>query len=151
MNGERSARKALRVQCLADTNLKCVFVADEGFIKSRNLEGFSSLIWCVDAGGIIAIRRFPFGPLPLSLQVLGTSSISSEKKKGGGLPWKMGDYRLSLDDCCNQSSDLSTIMKAIYLMDVRVKMYATHLQVTKDPRVQSLVFPPSTLDLHMCL
>ena len=94
LNGERSARRALRVQCLADTNLKCVFVADEGFIKSRNLEGFSSLIWCVNAGGIIAIRQFPFGPLPLSLQVLGTSSISSEKKKGGGTA--LEDERLSI-------------------------------------------------------
>jgi len=138
-----NTRKALRY--LADTNLKCVFVADEGIIESKNSEVLSSLIGWVNAGGIAVV-----GSLFPTL----TSGLEFDRFfKKWGLPWKMGDYHRttfvlnpSTRQLFRHSANLTTSysMKAVHLQGVKAEdiLYAP----TEDSRVESHVFPPSTVD-----
>ena len=139
-----NARKAL--QCLADTNLKGVFVADEGIIKNRNSGVLSSLIGWVNAGGIVV-----FGSLFPSFI---TGSEFDRFFEKWGLPWKMGDYHRttfvlnpSIPQLSNHLANLMTSysMKAVHLKGVNAEdvLYAP----TEDSRVQSHVFAPSPVDL----
>jgi hypothetical protein len=139
-----NAQKAL--QYLADANLNGVFVADEGIIRRKDSEVFSSLIGWVNAGGIAAVGSlFP--------------SFTSRTEfhqffKKWGLPWKMGDYHRtnfvlnpSIHQLSGRSANLPTSysMKAVHLEGVKAEdvLYAP----TEDSRVQSFVFPPSKVDL----
>jgi hypothetical protein len=136
-----NAQKAL--QYLADANLKGVFVADEGIIRRKNSEVFSSLIGWVNAGGIAAVGSlFPsFTPRTEFHQFF----------KKWGLPWKMGRTNFVLNPSIHQlsghSANLPTSynMKAVHLEGVKAEdvLYAP----TEDSRVQSFVFPPSKVDL----
>ena len=139
-----NARKAL--QCLADTNLKGVFVADEGLNDSKNSEVFSSLVGWVNAGGIAVV-----GSLFANL----TTGREFERFfKKWGLPWKMGDYHRttfvlnpSIHHLSGHSANLTTTynVKALHLKGVKAEdvLYAP----TEDSRVESRVFAPDRVDL----
>jgi len=139
-----NARKAL--QYLADTNLKSVYVADEGILESKNSEVFSSLIGWVNAGGIaVTGSLFPTLASPLKLDRF---------FKKWGLPWKMGDYHRttfllnrSNRQLSSHSANLMTSysMKAVHLKGVKAEdvLYAP----TEDSRVESHVFGPSKVNL----
>jgi hypothetical protein len=139
-----NARKAL--QYLADTNIKGVLVADEGIIESKNSEVLSSLIRWVNAGGIAVV-----GSLFPSFT---TGSEFDRFFNKWGLPWKMGDYHRttfvlnpSIPELSSHSANLTTSysMKAVHLKGVMAQdvLYAP----TEDSRVESHVFPPSTVEL----
>jgi hypothetical protein len=138
------ARKAL--QHLADTNLKSVFLADEGIIESKNSEVLSSLIGWVNAGGIAVV-----GSLFPSLT---NRSEFDRFFKRWGLPWKMGNYHRttfvlnpSVPQLSSHSANLTTSysMKAVHLKGVKAEdiLYAP----AEDSRVESRVFAPSPVDL----
>jgi hypothetical protein len=139
-----NARKAL--QYLADTNLKSVFVADEGIIENKNSEVLSSLIGWVNTGGIVV-----FGSLFPSFI---TGSEFDRFFTKWGLPWKMGDYhrttfvlKPSNPQLSSQLANLtmSYSMKAVHLKGVKAEdvLYVP----TEDSRVQSHVFAPSPVDM----
>lgn len=139
-----NARKAL--QYLADTNLKGVFVADEGIIESKNSEVLSSLIGWVNAGGIAVVGSlFP---------TLANGSEFNRFFEKWRLPWKMGNYHRttfvlnpSIPQLSSHSASLMTSysMKAVHLRGVNAEdiLYAP----TEDSRVESHVFAPSPVDL----
>jgi hypothetical protein len=138
------ARKAL--QCLADTNLKAVYVADEGINKSKNSGVLSCLIEWVNAGGIAVVGSlFP---------TLANRPEFERFFKKWGVPWKMGDYlrttfvlNPSTHQLSSHSANLTTpyCIKAVQLKGVDAKdvLYAP----TEDSRLQSHVFAPSPVDL----
>jgi len=139
-----NARKAL--QCLADTNLKGVYVADEGINESKNSEVFSSLIGWVNTGGIAVVGSlFP---------TLTNGTEFNRFFETWGLPWKMGDYlrttfvlNRSIAQLSSHSANLTSpySIKAVHLKGVEAEdvLYAP----TEDSRVESHVFPPSAVDL----
>jgi hypothetical protein len=139
-----SARKAL--QYLADTNLKSVYVADEGINERKNSEVLSSLIGWVNAGGIAVI-----GSLFPSFT---TGSEFGRFFNKWGLPWRMGDYHRStfvlnpsIHQLSSHSANLTTSysMKAVHLKGVNAEdiLYTP----SEDSRVESHVFEPSPVDL----
>jgi hypothetical protein len=139
-----NARKAL--QCLADANLKGVYVADEGINKGKNSEVLSSLVGWVNAGGIAVVG---------SLFPSFTNGLEFERFfKKWELPWRMADYHRTTFVFNPSISQLSShpanpaasySMKAVHLKGVKAEdiLYVP----TEDSRVESHVFPPSPVDL----
>jgi hypothetical protein len=139
-----NARKAL--QYLADTNLKGVYVADEGIVRRKNSWVLSSLVEWVNAGGIAVVSSM----CPSFL----TGPEFDRLFKKWGLPWKRGDYYRTTF-VLNPSTHQSTINSAN--LTTPYSMKATHLKgvkpedvlytPTEDSRVESHVFPPDPVDL----
>ena len=147
-----NVRKALRY--LADTNLKGVFVADEGIVEKENAEVLYALIEWVNAGGIAVIGG------------LFASFISFTEFDGffnkWGLPWTMGDYtRMSLvlnpsiHQLSSHSANLATSfsMKALHLRGVKAEdiIYVPEEDEDSDPDSDSDVqfrdFPPQNVSV----
>lgn len=139
-----NAQKAL--QYLADTNLKGVFVADEGIIKRKNSEVFSSLIGWVNAGGVAVLGA-------LCPSFLSGPEFDRFFNKWG-LPWKRGDYHRTtfvlnplIHQFSSHSANLPTSysMKAVHLKGVEAEdvLYTP----SADSRVESHVFAPEPVDL----
>ena len=145
-----NARKAL--ECLVDTNLNGVLVADEGIIESQNSEVLSSLIGWVNAGGIAVVGSlFP--------SFISWTTFDQFFNKWG-LPWKMGHYlrttfvlNPSIPQLSSQSANLTTSysMKALHLKGVEAEdvLYAPPTELEEEEEEQSHVkyhvFPPDTL------
>ncbi|KAF8488967.1 hypothetical protein F5888DRAFT_1750535 [Russula emetica] len=154
-----NARKAL--QYLADTNLKGVFVADEGLIESENSEVLSSLIGWVITGGIAVV-----GGLFPSFISWDEFDWFFEK---WGLPWKMGEYcrttfvlNPSIRRLSSHSANLDTSysMKAVHLKGVKAKdvLYASPTEEEEEDsesdvesRVSPLVPPTGSTSVILAM
>jgi hypothetical protein len=149
----------MALQYLTDTNLKGVFVGDEGIIKSENSKVLSSLIRWVNDGGI-AVTGSVFASF------ISWDNLDRFFEKWG-LPWKMGSYlgttfvlNSSIHQLSSQSASLmaSYSMKAVHIKGVEAEdvLYAPTIDEDTDeddidevsplPRGPSrpYVFPPST-------
>jgi hypothetical protein len=142
-----NVRKALRY--LADTNLKGVFVADEGIAETMNAEVLYSLIDWVKAGGIVVIGG-------LFACFISWAEFGRFFSKWG-LPWTTGAYtgmtfvlNPSIHQLSSHSANLPTSFctKALHLRGVKAEdiPYVPAEDEEEDPDpdwdVQPRVFPP---------
>jgi hypothetical protein len=144
-----NVRKAL--QYLADTDLKGVFVADEGIAETKNAEVLYSLIDWVNAGGIAVIGA-------LFASFISWTEFGRFFNKWG-LPWTRGDYTRmtfvlnpSIHQLSSHSANLamSYSMKALHLTGVEAEdiLYVPVEDEGSDPDSDwdvEPVFPPSNV------